>query len=57
MPEVRHKPKRGERARPDVEATVVDLQLVALVALHHHMLVLLMPLKLPSLHIDTPSLL
>lgn len=35
---------------PDVEAAVVNLQLVALVALHHNMLVLLMPLKLPSLH-------
>ena len=43
--------------RPDVEAAVVDLQLVGLVALHHHMLVLLMPLKLTSLHSTFPALL
>lgn len=41
--------------RPDVEATVVDLQLVALVPLHHHMLVPPMPLKLASLHINTAA--
>ena len=39
--------------RPDVEAAAVDLQLVVLVALHQHMLVPLMPLKLPSLHTGT----
>ena len=46
-----------ERERPDVETAFVDLQLVGLVALHHHMLVLLMPLKFTSLHTTLPSLL
>lgn len=38
-----------EGSVPDIEAAVVDVQLVLLVGLHQHVLVLLMPLKQPSL--------
>ncbi len=35
---------------PDIKAAAVHLQLVLFIALYHHMLVLLMPLKKPCLH-------
>lgn len=55
-----YRPSRVEKRQgwqgPDVEASVVDLQLVALVALHHYVLVLLVPLKLPCLQGTAPGL-
>ncbi len=38
------------RVAPDIKAAAMHLQLVLFIALYHHMLVLLMPLKKPCLH-------
>ncbi len=38
------------RVAPDIKAAAIHLQLVLFIALYHHMLVLLMPLKEPCLH-------